>query len=78
MDDNSRYYPPEFGWIELVQSCEKCRQPLHIANGQQVPFCPNCAIDNKTAYRGRAMLALAKARDLHARMEAQERQRNTI
>ncbi len=42
--------------------------PLVVASGQDVAFCPNCAIDSKNAYNGRAMLALAKARELHQRL----------
>lgn len=68
MDDKSNFYPNEFGWWELPESCVRCKQPLHIASGQDVPFCPNCAIDRKNAYNGRMMLALVKARALKERM----------
>lgn len=70
MSDKSSFFPNEYDWTELEQGCERCRMPMHIAGGQEVAFCPNCAIDRKNAYNGRAMLALVKARDLRSRLDA--------
>jgi hypothetical protein len=64
----SSFFPDAFNWWEMPQSCGRCRLPLHMASGQDVAFCPNCAIDAKNAYNGRAMLALAKAKDLQSRI----------
>ncbi len=64
MENKSEFFPNEFNWWELPQDCEKCKLPLHVASGQEVAFCPNCAIDTRNAYQGRTMLALAKAKDL--------------
>ena len=62
MEEKSRYYPDQFNWWELPESCDRCRQQLHMKSGQEVPFCPNCAIDIRNAKRGREDLAAAKAR----------------
>jgi hypothetical protein len=56
MEDKSHFYPDEFNWWELAESCGDCRQPLHMASGQNIAFCPNCAIDNENAKNGRATL----------------------
>lgn len=75
--EKSRFYPNEFNWWELDQSCEKCKMPMHMASGQDLAFCPNCAADRENARRGRAMLALAKARDLRKRLDAMDEHRNS-
>ena len=64
----SNFFPDDKNWWQMPQDCEKCHLPMHMASGQDVAFCPNCAIDMKNAYNGRAMLALAKARDLQQRL----------
>jgi hypothetical protein len=64
----SNFFPDQYNWYQLEEACPACALPLHMASGQEVAFCPNCAIDVKNAYNGRCMLALAKARDLQQRL----------
>lgn len=68
----SRYFPDEFNWWEMEQDCDKCRLPMHMASGQDVTFCPNCAIDRRNAKRGRDSLTAAKARDVLKRVASGE------
>ena len=74
MDESikSRHYPDTFNWWELEEQCSKCTQPLHMASGQDVAFCPNCLIDQKNAFNGRTALAVAKARELKERLLLEE------
>jgi uncharacterized Zn finger protein (UPF0148 family) len=58
----SNFYPNEFDWWELPDSCPKCTQPFHIKSGQDIPFCPNCVIDRANAKRGRETLERLRER----------------
>jgi len=69
--EKSRFYPNEFNWWETETPCKKCLQPLHIASGQEFPFCPNCVIDARNAKRGRESLNALRAR--HALKVAKDR-----
>src|SRR5579872_2035182 len=56
MEEKSRYYPDYLNLWELPESCPDCTEPLHMASGQDIAFCPNCAIDKQNAVKGRHVL----------------------
>jgi hypothetical protein len=70
--EKSRFYPSRYNWYELDQVCDKCSLPMHMAGGQDVAFCPNCAADRENARRGRVLLSIVKARDLQERLHMVE------